>query len=148
MRTIKRDVVGGFIFSSDNYLLLGKSNRGTYEGMWIIPGGGIESGESQEQALIREILEETGIDISNEKIEKMDISLSGQSKKILKDTGEEVLGLYNFFNYIIMLKQKSKDILVTAGDDYTEPTWHKVENLHTLRLPEPSIITLKQMGIL
>ena len=84
MRTIKRDVVGGFIFSSDNYLLLGKSNRGTYEGMWIIPGGGIESGESQEQALIREILEETGIDISNEKIEKMDISLSGQSKKILK----------------------------------------------------------------
>lgn len=148
MRTIRRDIVGAYLFSSDNYLLLGKSNRGTYEGMWIIPGGGVETDESYEQALIREVFEETGLDISNEKIEKMNISLSGQSKKILKDTGEEVLGIYDFFNYTVRLKKKSKDIVVTAGDDYTEPKWHKIEDLHKLELPEPSITSLKHMGIL
>lgn len=148
MRTIRRDIVGAYIFSSDNYLLLGKSNRGTYEGKWIIPGGGVEQDESYEQALLREVFDETGLDISKEKIERMDISLSGQSKKILKDTGEEVLGLYDFFNYTVRLKQKSKDITVMAGDDYTEATWHKVEDLHKLELPEPSITSLKHMGIL
>jgi 8-oxo-dGTP pyrophosphatase MutT (NUDIX family) len=127
---------------------LGKSNRGTYAGKWIIPGGGVEPNESYEEALFREVLEETGLDISNEKVEKMELTLSGQSKKILKETGEEVLGLYDFFNYIVRLKQKSKDIVVVAGDDYTEPAWHKVEDLHKLELPEPSITSLKYMGLL
>lgn len=148
MRTIRRDIVGAYIFSSDDYLLLGKSNRGTYEGMWIIPGGGVEPEESYEQALMREVLEETGLDISKENVEKMDITLSGQSKKILKDSGEEVLGLYDFYNYTVRLKQKSKDIVVVAGDDYTEPTWHKLEDLHKLELPEPSITSLKHLGLL
>lgn len=148
MRTIRRDIVGAYIFSSDNYLLLGKSNRGTYEGKWIIPGGGVEPNESYEQALCREVLEETGLDISKDKIERMEISLSGQSKKILKDTNEEVLGLYDFFNYTVRLKKKSKDIMIVAGDDYTEPTWHKLADLHKLELPEPSITSLKHMGIL
>ncbi len=148
MRTIRRDIVGAYIFSSDDYLLLGKSNRGTYEEMWIIPGGGVEPEESYEQALMREVLEETGLDISKENVEKMDITLSGQSKKILKDSGEEVLGLYDFYNYTVRLKQKSKDIVVVAGDDYTEPTWHKLEDLHKLELPEPSITSLKHLGLL
>jgi 8-oxo-dGTP pyrophosphatase MutT (NUDIX family) len=140
--------VGAFIFSKDGYLLLGESNRGTYEGMWIIPGGGIEEGESQEQALLREIFEETGIDISNEAIEKMDISLTGESKKILKETGEEVIGKYKFYNYIIRLKQNYMDVPLIAGDDYSNPTWHKIEELKNLKLPEPSIVSLKKMGIL
>ncbi len=148
MRIIRRDVVGGFIFSKDNYILLGKSNRGTYAGKWIIPGGGIEIGESHLQALKREILEETGIDISGEDVERMNIELTGESTKFLKDTGEEVLGKYKFFNYIIRLRKSSKDVDVVAGDDYSEPTWHKLKDLDKLDLPEPSIISLKHIGIL
>ena len=36
---------------------------GEFEGMWEFPGGKIESGESREVALKREIQEELGIDI-------------------------------------------------------------------------------------
>ena len=69
MRTIHRDIVGGFIFSKDNKLLLGKNRKGgVYEGSFVVPGGGIEEGETKEIALQREMKEETGIDTNNASI--------------------------------------------------------------------------------
>ena len=65
MRTIQRDIVGGFIFSADGKLLLGKNRKGgVYEGLFVVPGGGVDTGETKPQALRREMLEETGIDIA------------------------------------------------------------------------------------
>lgn len=32
-------------------------------GVWVLPGGGIDSGESAEMAVVREILEETGLNV-------------------------------------------------------------------------------------
>lgn len=37
-------------------------------GMWCLPGGAIELGESLDQALKREVKEETGLDIKNPKL--------------------------------------------------------------------------------
>ena len=34
-------------------------------GCWEVPGGGVRAGESAEDAVKREILEETGVDVSN-----------------------------------------------------------------------------------
>lgn len=36
-------------------------------GWWEIPGGGVKSGETSEEAVIREVREETGLDVSNAK---------------------------------------------------------------------------------
>jgi ADP-ribose pyrophosphatase YjhB (NUDIX family) len=41
-----------------------KSSRGFTKGMWNIPGGFIEYGEHPEEAAVREIKEETGLEIS------------------------------------------------------------------------------------
>jgi len=43
--------------------LLAKRNKSSYFGKWVIPGGGIDWGETIEEAAIREIKEETNLDI-------------------------------------------------------------------------------------
>ena len=52
--------VGVICFRGDDVLLI---QRGTAprKGEWSIPGGRIEPGESQEQAALRELSEETGV---------------------------------------------------------------------------------------
>jgi nucleoside triphosphatase len=51
--------VGGIVFNPDGEILLLKSNKS--KDRYVIPGGHIELGESMENALKREILEETGL---------------------------------------------------------------------------------------
>lgn len=146
MKVIYRDIVGAFIFSNDGFLLLGKSNRGTYEGMWLIPGGGVEEGESKEQAVIREVQEEVGLDISDESLEYLDETLTGESTKILKETGEKVLGKYKFFDFVIKINKNADDIEIKSQDDFADATWHSVDTLNELQLPPPSVSRLKKLG--
>ena len=51
----------GIVLSRNREVLLAK--RGDLP-IWVLPGGGIEEGESPQEALIREVKEETGIDIA------------------------------------------------------------------------------------
>ena len=149
MRSISRDIVGAFIFSNDGYLLLGKSYKGgVYQGSWIVPGGGIEPGETNDQALKREVLEETGIDISAQKIEKMNIDLKGQSQKTLRETGETVLVNMIFHNFLVTMDKSSRDIEASSEDDFTNPTWHRQTELSDLELSDPTKETLAKLGLI
>ena len=52
--------VGALIFNPDGKLFLVKSHK--WHDKYVMPGGHIELGETAENALKREIKEETGID--------------------------------------------------------------------------------------
>jgi 8-oxo-dGTP pyrophosphatase MutT (NUDIX family) len=146
MRTIKRDIVGAFIFSADNKLLLGKA--GVYADKWVIPGGGIEQGETRLEALNREILEETGLDITNAKLTPLQDTLTGQSEKVLRDTGEKVLVDMQFFNYKVELSMNADQIILATEDDFTKAFWAPANDLKDLSLTQPSVVTLKKLGYL
>jgi 8-oxo-dGTP diphosphatase len=45
-------------------VLLGRRNKEPNRGLWVLPGGGVEFGESFEQTLERELFEEAGIDVA------------------------------------------------------------------------------------
>lgn len=60
---IKTIEVVAAIIHKDNCYLATQRGYGDFEGMWEFPGGKIEAGESQEEALKREIKEELNVDI-------------------------------------------------------------------------------------
>ncbi len=53
----------GAVVLNQNSVLLVRLNYGPAKGLWILPGGRVESGEHLESALHREVLEETGVHI-------------------------------------------------------------------------------------
>lgn len=57
------DVVGCFILYDDTFLLLQYSSHSVNHGTWVAPGGKVEKGESIEEAVRREVFEETGITV-------------------------------------------------------------------------------------
>ena len=75
--SFERTAVRGVIISGEKILLV-KSNKGDYK----FPGGGINKGESHNEALMREVTEETGY-----KIESI-LGLIGEIKEVSKDKFE------------------------------------------------------------
>lgn len=59
-------------------VLLVRQRGGPFKGAWLLPGGGLEAGESFEAALRREILEETGLDLDGPReIARYEVRASG-----------------------------------------------------------------------
>ena len=53
--------VGALVHDAAGRLLLIRRGHPPHEGMWSVPGGRVEAGESLEAAVEREVLEETGL---------------------------------------------------------------------------------------
>lgn len=149
MREINRDIVAGVIISSDNKMLMGKGHDGSvYKDCWLIPGGGVDEGETKLQALVREIKEEAGLDVSSYEAELVEDAATGQSEKTLRDTGERVLVHMHFFTYRITIPLLAEDIKAQAGDDLVEIAWISLDKLSEYKLSPPSEALFKKLGYL
>jgi 8-oxo-dGTP diphosphatase len=58
--------VGGVVVDDAGRLLLIRRGREPSRGLWSVPGGRVEPGESGPDAVRREVLEETGLDVTVE----------------------------------------------------------------------------------
>jgi len=61
-------VAAALIFDGQGNFLIAQRSRGKLAGKWEFPGGKIEEGETEKEAIVREINEELGLSISAEKI--------------------------------------------------------------------------------
>ncbi|ESP90579.1 MULTISPECIES: NUDIX domain-containing protein [Pseudoalteromonas] len=62
-----RICVGAFVVQDDKLLMVNHKRAGRYN-FWVSPGGGVKGVESLEEAVIREVKEETGLDVSVNKL--------------------------------------------------------------------------------
>jgi ADP-ribose pyrophosphatase YjhB (NUDIX family) len=63
---MKRVGVAGIIRSGgfhQYHLLMGRRGKDPNRGLYVLPGGGVELGETLEEAFCREVMEETGLKI-------------------------------------------------------------------------------------
>jgi len=96
-------------------------------GRWIIPGGTVELGESLEQALVREMQEETGLLV--EPVEVLTVF-----DRIHRE-GERVTYHYVIVDYLCRLVSGE----ARAGSDALDLTWAGPGDLGALDLPDRAL---------
>lgn len=74
-RRRQRVAAYGLVYDQDGRVLLTHLCRGTHRGHWTLPGGGLDFGERPRDAVVREIREETGLDIRVEELLDADAEL-------------------------------------------------------------------------
>jgi 8-oxo-dGTP diphosphatase len=106
-------IVGvGAVIVCDGKILLEKRRNDPGKGKWIIPGGLAELGESTERTVIREVKEETGLDV--EKPEHVDVV-----DNIDFDENGKVKYHFIIIDYSVKLKGGG----AKAGSDAEELRW-------------------------
>lgn len=149
MKILHRPIVSALIFSKDHKLLMGMkdpNSGGVYADCWHIPGGGVDEGESQLEALRREVLEEVGIDISKATITLADDQGGGEAEKTLKETGERVLCKMQFNVYKVELTQNAEDVQTQTNDDLVKLEWIDLNQLDRYKLTPPSIALFQRLS--
>lgn len=73
----------GAVIAKDGKILLEKRKNEPGKGKWSVPGGIVELGERVEEAVVREVKEETGLDVEKpEHIDVVDSISFGEQGKI------------------------------------------------------------------
>jgi 8-oxo-dGTP diphosphatase len=131
--------VGGVIVDRGRTVLI---RRGTEPllGEWSIPGGTIEIGETIEEAVRRELREETGLEVRVvELIELFDRIYFGDSSSLTKDK-EKPRYHYLIADYLCELVGGEP----RAGSDVTDLAFAREEELVKFRLTEKATSVLKK----
>ncbi|MEU7785952.1 MULTISPECIES: NUDIX domain-containing protein [unclassified Amycolatopsis] len=100
--------IGGIAFDDHGRLLLIRRRNDPGSGQWSLPGGRVEPGETDEQAVIRELREETGLDV-------IPGTVIGSVRR----------GPYLIFDYACAVTGGE----LTAGDDASDARWADAADL-------------------
>lgn len=146
---IYRIIVSSIIVSSDQKVLFGKKDPkrgGVYMDKWHIPGGGVEKDKSLLVALKREIMEETGIDISRAANVELIDNLGKMIAQKQLPSGEVVPCEMDFNVFKVELKQASDAITIHPGDDFAQLLWIPINELSQYPHTPPSLSLFLRIG--
>ena len=124
--------VGAIVVDDDGRLLLVRRANPPAQGLWSIPGGRVEPGESDESAVVRELAEETG--------------LVGE---VIREVGSVTReapggGRYVIRDFLLRVASTAQPI---AGDDAADAAWFDVSELADLPTSPGLLSALEEWGI-
>ena len=118
--------VGGVLIRDGKVLLIRRGKPPLY-GRWVVPGGTVELGESLEQALVREMREETGLEV-------VPLEVLTVFDRIERD-GDRVLYHYVIVDYLCRwLGGETR-----AASDALEAAWAALDDLPRYDLPQKAL---------
>ncbi len=121
-----RPIVGiGAIIIRDGKVLLEKRKNDPGKGRWSVPGGVVELGENVTQTVIREVKEETGLDVAEpEHIDVVD--------QITRDENGRTKYHFIIIDYIVNLKGGT----LKAASDADELAWVSLDDVEKYDLTD------------
>ena len=130
---MRPEVCVGAVAVVDGRLLLIRRGHGPAAGEWSLPGGRVEGGETLAEAVVRELAEETGLEVVCD-------DLVGWVERI----GEG----YHFVILDFMVTVlDGPDTVPQAGADAAEAAWVPLDEVSHLRLTEALAEFLHEHGI-
>ena len=108
-------------------VLLIKRGSEPCKDMWALPGGFMNIDESAEEAAIRELKEETGIDVK-------EVTQVGAYSKVDRDPRERVITIA-FYTVI------DNPVKAVGQDDAKQAEWFTLDNLPTLAFDHSEILS-------
>jgi len=124
--------VGAVVKDAQGRLLLIKRGHEPGAGLWSLPGGRIEPGETDAEALVREMLEETGLTVEPGR-------LIGSVKR--QGRGGDVIDIRDYAATVI-------SGTLRAGDDAADARWVNVADLGSLAVTDGLIEALTAWRVL
>jgi ADP-ribose pyrophosphatase YjhB (NUDIX family) len=119
--------VGALIVEGDRILLVERGKE-PLKGYWSLPGGVLEPGELLDQAVRREVLEETGLIV--EPVETIEIF-----ERIMRDSAGRVEYHYVLVDYLCRVTGGTLE----ASDDASRAAWFTRAELPALLLTEGTL---------
>lgn len=132
MTDLKPRLTAAMVVKKNNKFLLARRNKENMFGRWVIPGGGVDFGETTKDAALREIKEETNLEVSN-------VSFLCVKEVI------NVPGLYHSVVFFY-LGDASSDSL-KACDDVSEAKFFSVEEMKELDVLQSVKDVFAEMGL-
>jgi len=124
--------VGALVFRDDRILLVRRANP-PLQGEWSIPGGLVETGETTKEAIIREVREETGLEVEPVKLVEV-------FERILRDQDGSVE--YHFVLVDYQCRVISGE--AQAASDVGEVRWAKREELELLAVAKDTCDVIRR----
>lgn len=104
------DVAGCLVFHGDEFLILRRHPNKAKPLTWDIPAGKIESSEARDAGMIRELFEETGIQVSSDDLTYLGMDRIEEPAYILH---------FHVFRYDVQVRPE----VTMSPSEHTEYTW-------------------------
>jgi len=116
--------VGAVILDSRRVLLVERA-RAPLAGQWSLPGGVVEAGERLEDALVREVFEETGLRVTTDIIATV-------FERIIPDAAGRCEYHYVLIDFFCAIRGGE----LCAGDDSCRVDWFDIDSLGTISVTD------------